>query len=63
MTHEEKQELKANLINNIIFYNDQLEILWKYHPENPNKVDIVLEYDNLKNEIHLLEDQIQQLGE
>ena len=63
MVKQEKHQLKINLINDIIFYNDQLETLWKYHPENPNKVDIVLEYDNLKNEIHLLEDQIQQLGE
>jgi len=63
MTHEEKQELKANLINDVIFYSDRLEELWQYHPENPKKVDIVWEYDNLKNEIHLLEDRIQQLGE
>ena len=63
MTHEEKQELKANLINDVIFYSDRLEELRQYHPENPKKVDIVWEYDNLKNEIHLLEDRIQQLGE
>jgi hypothetical protein len=64
MTHyEEKQNLKANLINDVIFYTNRLEDLWQYHPENPKKLDVVDEYNALKNEIHLLEDRIQQLGE
>jgi len=63
MTHEEKQKLKVELVNEVIFLNDRMEDLWSYHPENPNKVDIVWEYDNIKNELHLIEDRIQQLGE
>lgn len=63
MTHEEKQELKIELVNEVIFLNDRMEDLWSYHPENPNKVDIVWEYNNLKNELDLIEDRIQQLGE
>ena len=63
MTHEEKQKLKVELVNEVIFLNDRMEDLWSYHPENPNKVDVVWEYNNLKNELHLIEDRIQQLGE
>lgn len=63
MTGKEKQELKIELVNEVIFLNDRMEDLWSYHPDNPNKVDIVWEYDNIKNELHLIEDRIQQLGE
>ena len=62
MTHEEKEQLKVELVNEAIFLNDRMEDLWSYHPENPNKVDVVWEYNNLKNELHLIEDRIQQLG-
>ena len=62
MTGKEKQELKVALVNEIIFLNDRMEELWRYHPENPNKVDVVWEYNNMKNEIDLIEDRIQQLG-
>jgi hypothetical protein len=63
MTHEEKQKLKIELVNEVIFLNDRLEDLWRYHPDNPNKIDVVWEYNNIKNELDLIEDRIQQLGE
>ena len=63
MTGKEKQELKVALVNEVIFLNDRLEDLWRYHPENPKKIDVVWEYNNIKNELHLIEDRIQQLGE
>lgn len=63
MTGKEKQELKVALVNEVIFLNDRMEELWRYHPENPNKVDVVWEYNNMKNELDLIEDRIQQLGE
>jgi hypothetical protein len=49
---EENQEtvnenLKADLINDLISVSTIMEELWKYHPENPEKIDIVSEYDNL----------------
>ena len=62
MTGKEKQELKVALVNEIIFLNDRLEDLWRYHPENPKKIDVVWEYNNIKNELDLIEDRIQQLG-
>ena len=63
MTGKEKQELKIELVNEVIFLNDRMEDLWRYHPDNPNKVDVVWEYNNIKNELDLIEDRIQQLGE
>jgi hypothetical protein len=62
MTGKEKQELKIELVNEVIFLNDRMEDLWRYHPDNPNKVDVVWEYNNMKNELDLIEDRIQQLG-
>ena len=62
MTGKEKQELKVALVNEVIFLNDRLEDLWRYHPENPKKIDVVWEYNNIKNELDLIEDRIQQLG-
>ena len=62
MTGKEKQDLKIELVNEVIFLNDRLEDLWRYHPENPKKIDVVWEYNNVKNELDLIEDRIQQLG-
>jgi len=62
MTGKEKQDLKIELVNEVIFLNDRLEDLWRYHPENPKKIDVVWEYNNIKNELDLIEDRIQQLG-
>jgi hypothetical protein len=49
---EENQEtinenLKADLINDLISVSTVMEELWKYHPENPAKIDIEFEYNNL----------------
>ena len=63
MTGKEKQKLKVELVNEVIFLNDRMEELWRYHPDNPNKIDVVWEYNNIKNELDLIEDRIQQLGE
>jgi len=63
MTHEEKQKEKAQLINDVIFYSKRLEDLWNYHPENPKRLDVVEEYNYLKNEIKFLEKEIEFLGE
>jgi hypothetical protein len=44
---QEMENLKADLINDLISVSTVMEELWKYHPENPEKIDIVSEYDNL----------------
>ena len=44
---QEMENLKADLINDLISVSTVMEELWKYHPENPERVDIVSEYNNL----------------
>ena len=46
-----KQELenqKSELINDLMATVTITEELWSYHPENPKKVDIVVEYEKLQ---------------
>ena len=41
------EEIKTELINDLISVNTVLEEVWKYHPENPDKLDIIAEYNQL----------------
>ena len=47
MKEETLEEQKANLINDLLAVSTVMEELWNYHPENPNKKDIVAEYNQL----------------
>ena len=44
---ETLEEQKANLINDLLAVSTVMEELWNYHPDNPNKKDIVAEYNQL----------------
>ena len=39
-----------------------MDELWRYHPDNPNKVNIVKEYDSLKKMQSDIEKEIKDLG-
>ena len=39
---------KSELINDLMATVTIIEELWSYHPENPKKVDIVVEYEKLQ---------------
>jgi len=41
------EEQKVNLVNDLIALSTVMEELWNYHPENPEKKDIVAEYNQL----------------
>ena len=41
------EEQKVNLVNDLIALSTVMEELWSYHPENPEKKDIVAEYNQL----------------
>jgi len=48
---EEQKELdhkKSELIADLLATNTVMEEVWRYHPDNPNKKDIIKEYDVLK---------------
>jgi len=46
-TKETLEEQKANLINDLIAVSTVMEELWNYHPDNPNKKDVISEYQTL----------------
>jgi len=45
---QEMENLKADLVNDLISISTVMEELWKYHPENPEKIDITSEYAKLE---------------
>ena len=42
------EEQKVELINDLAATATVMDELWRYHPDNPKKVDIVKEYKNLQ---------------
>lgn len=52
---------KAELINELIVLNKQLEEVYQYHPSNPNQIDVELQYNTLKGLIEKIETQINNL--
>ena len=49
-----KVNKRAELVNNIIFLTQRMDEMWAYHPENPNKLDIVGEYKSMKEYFELM---------
>ena len=41
------EEQKVELINDLAATVTVMEEMWRYHPDNPSKVDIVKEYNTL----------------
>jgi hypothetical protein len=50
-----KSEKEVELINELIFLTEIADKVWKYHPKNPNRVNVEEEMDALKGEINLVE--------
>lgn len=46
---ESKEEKKIRLINEISSISSQLNTLWRFHPSNPKKQDLVEEYKIMEN--------------
>jgi hypothetical protein len=59
----EKEIKKAELINALLDYRAQAEDVFKYHPSNPNKIDIETEYTRLMGTCGELEKLIQNLNQ
>ena len=61
---EDKQKLeeqKTELINDLIATTTVIEELWSYHPDNPNKVDIIKEFKVLTKIKTDIEKEIQEI--
>ena len=39
---------KSELLEDLVATETVIEEIWRYHPENPKKLDILKEYDKLK---------------
>ncbi len=49
MTKQEELDLqKAELINDLVATSTVMEEVWRYHPNNPEKKDVIKEYNILK---------------
>ena len=46
------EDLKTELINDLIATTTVMEEIWNYHPDNPNKKDVVKEFNVLKQIKH-----------
>ena len=57
----ELEEVRAELINDLVATATVMEELWNYHPDNPNKKDVVQEYDVLKKIQKDIEQEIAEL--
>ena len=62
MEQSEINYLKTELVNDLIATTTVMEELWRYHPENPNKKDVVSEYEILKRVQLGIEKEIRELG-
>jgi len=40
--------IKEELVNDLMAITMVMEELWKYHPSNPNPIDIITEYEVLE---------------
>ena len=56
------EEKKVELINDLAATVTVMEEMWRYHPNNPKKVDIVKEYNVLLQIQKDIEKEIQDLG-
>ena len=45
---EELDHQKAELINDLVATSTVMEEVWRYHPDNPEKKDVIKEYNILK---------------
>jgi hypothetical protein len=59
----EQQNVKVELVNDLVAITTVMDELWSYHPENPNKKDIVGEYNQLLKIKGDIENEIAELDE
>jgi hypothetical protein len=52
----EKKQLNDGLLNDLVSVVTVMEEVYRYHPENPKKINIIQEYENLK----IMKDKIEQ---
>ena len=55
-------EQYAGMLNRLFEIEAQIAELWTYHPENPNAIDVVVEFNELQREASTIESYLQDNG-
>ena len=63
ITQEQSNQnsLKSELINDLAATFTVMDEMWRYHPDNPNKKDIIKEYKILKQIVEDIEHELEEL--
>ena len=59
---EDTFNIKTELINDLVATSTVIDELWRYHPDNPEKKDVELEYEILKQIQKDIESKLAELG-
>ena len=57
----DKFHIKTELLNDLVATTTVMDEVWRYHPDNPKKKDIVKEYNILKQIIKDIELELKEL--
>ena len=52
---------KADLINRLMEIEERIEELWEFHPDNPDAIDVIEEFNKLQRDASGIEDYLQTL--
>ena len=58
----DQDSLKSELINDLAATFTVMDEMWRYHPDNPDKKDIVKEYKVLKQIVVDIETELEELN-
>ena len=59
---EDTSNIKTELVNDLVATTTVIDELWRYHPDNPEKKDVELEYEILKQIQKDIESELAGLG-
>ena len=48
LKQDELDQQRTELINDLVATSTVMEEVWRYHPDNPEKKDVIKEYEILK---------------
>ncbi len=57
----DQDNIKTELLNDLVATTTVMDEVWRYHPDNPKKKDIVKEYNILKQIIKDIELELKEL--
>lgn len=55
-------EETADMLNRLIQIEDEIQMLWDFHPDNPDAIDVVSRFVELQRDAASLESYLQENG-